>query len=327
VLPVTRVAPALAAVALLALAGGADGRPLGGGERAFVALEGERLVVAVDLAAGAHRVVARLRVPLAPHNLAVSPDGRLVLVTSPPAGRVTLIDAYRPRVIAVLSGFAYPHDVKVAPGGRHAYVTEERGARIAVVDLRARRVVARIPVAPRPHDLAPSPDGREVWVTHGPRQRQLTVLDTRRPASPRVAAVVRTAGAPHDLLFAGRRVWVTDWHAGTVTVYSAHTRRPLFRVAAGRLPHHLALEPSGRALWITDHAGGRAIRFALGGRRLRSIPVGGDPHHVAIGPLRGHVVVASHREGTLAVLDPARGRLDRVRVGRGPHGVGIAPVP
>ena len=65
--------------------GGASARAGGGAEEAYVAVEDEDLVVSVMLDTG--EVTSRIRVPRGPLHVAVGTERRLVLVSSPPAGR------------------------------------------------------------------------------------------------------------------------------------------------------------------------------------------------------------------------------------------------
>ena len=85
--------PIAAGLLLAVLAAGAaragEARPAS--VRAFVAAEGEARLVAFDL--GSASVLRRIPVAPGPHNVTASADGRLVLVTSPPSGRVTLVTA------------------------------------------------------------------------------------------------------------------------------------------------------------------------------------------------------------------------------------------
>jgi DNA-binding beta-propeller fold protein YncE len=127
VLSVKRLLAAAAALLLL-LAPGAAARPTGGTLVAFVSAEDDDELVAVQPITG--EVLRRLAVANGPHNVAAAPDGRSVLVTSPPAGRVTLVDARMRRVVKVFGGFGSPHDVEVAPDSRYAYVTDEHGGRL-----------------------------------------------------------------------------------------------------------------------------------------------------------------------------------------------------
>ena len=330
VLRLVALAAALAAALALLVPGAGLPAASGGAELAYVALEDEDAVAAVMLDTG--EVTARIPVPRGPHNVTVAGDGRSVLVTSPPAGAVTLVDAFPPaKVLKVFRGLRSPHDVELAPDGRYAYVTEERGGTVAVLSLTTRRIVRRVSVGAGPHDLAVRPDGRRVWVTHGPGSRLITILRTDRPALATVLGHVGSLPA-HDIAFArnGLFVWVTYWgSAGLVGEIRAYERTGRLRLQqlVGTLVHHVEVDVGGR-LWATDHVAGRVLRLSSSSGR----PVfgfGGCPgaHHVAIGPGHGYVAAACHDAGTLAMYDPETKRVARVPVGPGPHGVAIAFVP
>ena len=77
------------AVAVVAVAG-ASARPQGGAPLAYVAAEDEDRLVVVNLCTRA--IVRRITVANGPHNVAASFDCRVVAVTSPSAGRVTIYD-------------------------------------------------------------------------------------------------------------------------------------------------------------------------------------------------------------------------------------------
>ena len=300
---------------------------------AFVAAEDQDRLVVVDLER--RRIVRRIQVADGPHNVAASWDGRFVLVTSPPAGRVTLVSGCSRvvascslRVLKVFRGLAYPHDVEVSADGRFAYVTEEHASRIAIIDLERRRVVRRVNVGAGPHDLAVNPRATRVWVTHGRTDRPITLVDTSHPVSAKTAGAVDGPGAPHDIFFSptGDRVWITYWDTPHVAAYDTRSRRLVARRRAGVLPHHVAVGPEGNFAWVTDHVGARAAIFAARtGRRVRTVRVGPEPHHVAL--LAGNAVVASHEAGTITVHHAGGRRLFSVRVGDGLHGVALARVP
>jgi YVTN family beta-propeller protein len=322
-----RLLSAAVLAALVAVPGAGLAKEGGGRDVAFVSAEDEDSVVAVEVRSG--RVLRRLHVPNGPHNVASARSpADLVLVTSPPAGRVTLIDARRMKVARVLRLEGYPHDVEVASDGRYAYVTLERAGAVAVVSLTNRRVVRRVPVGGAPHDLAVSPVGDEVWVTHGPGARSLTLLDTRRPSRARILGRVAAQGA-HDISFACGRVWVTYWNSGWVGAFN-QLGRLVLRRRVGNLVHHVQGGRGGRRVWFTDHVGDRASLFdACSGRRLGSFAVGAGPHHVAPATNSTRVVVASHDSGTITIIHRfvRRWHVRSVAVGRGLHGVAVAFVP
>lgn len=304
----------------LLTAGAGSARPGGGTLVAFAAAESDDRLVVVQPITG--QILARIRVPDGPHNVAASPNGRVVLVTSPPAGRITLVDGRQYGVLKTLGGFGTPHDVEVSPDSRFAYVTDERRGQLVVVSLTSRRVVRRVAVGAGPHDLAVSPNGRRVWITHGRHQIFLTHVDSSRPARARVLRRLGAVGAPHDIAFApdGRRVWVTYWQEAVVGAFAARSGHLVLRRPVGVLPHHVAVDSS--RVWISDHEGGRGfVLSAHTGRILRAFSTGPSPHHVAIEA--GVAVVVSHDAGTLTSFRERGARIRTTRVGRGLHGVAL----
>jgi outer membrane protein assembly factor BamB len=313
---VLRAALTLAAAAALATAPSASA---GGTLVAYVTDEASDLLVAVQPITG--RTLWSTNVADGPHNIAATRKGRLVVLTSPPAGAVTIvrIEGSTFRVAAVLRGLASPHDVEIAPDDRYAYVTEERGARVAVVSLTRLRVVRRVAVGGGPHDLAVSPDGRRVWVTHGRSGSAMTLLDTTRPSRARVVRRIPVElAAPHDISWDAGRVWVTYWDSGLVGAFSPLGIR-LFTRRAGMLTHHV-LAANGRA-WVTDHHGARAAVYDRAGRQVRTLRTCGDPHHVAV--VAGVAVIACVDGRIVSFREESGRRIRMTRVGSHLHGVAL----
>jgi DNA-binding beta-propeller fold protein YncE len=287
--------------------------------RAFVALEGRGAVAVLDSRPRWH-VARRTRVAGGPHNLEVSPDGRFVAVTSPPAGRVTVFDATGRRVAdARVPGM--PHDLVFTRDSGRLWITVEGGGRLVEIAPRTGRRVRDVPAYGRPHDLALSGDGRRLWVT-------LDGSDSVQEHSAGTGRLLRRhelGGAPHDLAFdpSGRRVWLSNTASSSLTVAAASGRK-LGSMAAGTEPHHFVFG-LGR-LWASDHGGGTVMRIDPRRRRvLQRTSVGPEPHHLAVAG--AEVLVAVHGSGRVVVLS-RRGRLlDTVSVGAGPHGIGAARAP
>lgn len=321
----SRIALTLA-VGALALIPGSLAGPVGGRVTAFVTAEDDDAVVAVELASG--RIIRRIPVADGPHNVAVSWNGRFVVATSPPAGRVTLISGWSLRVLHVFDGFGSPHDVELSTNGRYAYVTDETRGQVAVLDLVARRVVRRVAVGAGPHDLAV---GDLIWVTHGRRTTSLTLLDFAgpdNPARPRFLRRVAAHGAPHDISHQpdSANVYITYWDSPFVGKIDGRLRL-IFRQRVGVNVHHVAFDYfHGRRLWVTDHATGRILLLsARNGRVLRTQEGCPGVHHVALAPRR--VAVACHDSGRLLVFTAGLRGLRSIRVGRGLHGVALVKSP
>jgi hypothetical protein len=111
-------------------AGGASAGSAGGTPAVFVSVEGSSQLVGVDLTTG--RVVARIRVPTGPRDV-TSYGARHLLVVSPSAHAVTLVDSFEKRVLNVWRGFGRP--VSVATNGAYAYVADAARSELAIIDL------------------------------------------------------------------------------------------------------------------------------------------------------------------------------------------------
>jgi DNA-binding beta-propeller fold protein YncE len=313
-----------AALALALGAGGASARPGGGAEEAFVTVEDESLVVSVMLDTG--EVSARIAVPRGPRDVAIRGDRRFLLVSSPPAGKVTLIDSFRHHVVETFGGFGSPRGIEIA--GRYAYVADEARGEIVVLDLEKRKRVGRVAVGPRPQHLAIGDRG---LVSHAPEHPELTVLNMARPRAPRVDGELPAGGAAFSVSKQPdtANAYVTYWSSGMLGGVDWGRRLVLWKRRVGSVVHDVAFDYyHGQRLWVSDSRAGEvlAVRSRDGRvlRRLRRCP---GARQVHFGPGRGHIVSACRDAGTLFVLDPVRERSSRIRVGARPYGVVVAYVP
>ena len=146
---------------------------------AWVALgEAAHTIVVLDCAhLPGLRVIARIRPPVAAHDLAFAPDGRTVWVASAFAAHVTVFSARSRRVAATVPAGKAPQHVVFGGGAEpDAYVTSGYGGSMAMVDPRDRRIVRTAALPYGSFNLAAS--GRIV-VTTSHVQGRVTELDAR----------------------------------------------------------------------------------------------------------------------------------------------------
>jgi DNA-binding beta-propeller fold protein YncE len=304
------VAELVAVAALFPAPAVAGGTPV-----ALVTCETKNQLVAVDPWSG--RVLRRVRLAAGPEDVAASP-GSTVVVTSGRAGVVTLLDWRTLRSLAVLHGFATPHIAAIAPGGMYGYVTDDASGQLAVIEFATRRVVARIEVGAQAHHIGVSPDGRQLWIALGQNARAIVLVDVTHRTHPRVTGRFDPGVTVHDLAFSpdGLQVWATSGDAPWVSVFSATSRKLLFKVAAPKAPQHVAFNYNGRAAFITsgydsmielaNTSSGRIVRRA-------AVPYGSFELSTS-GSL---IVTASLLRGSLTLLD------DQLRIR---HITQVAPV-
>lgn len=303
-------------------AGGASARTGGGTPAVFVTLEGSSQVVGVDVTTG--KVVARVRVPPGPRDV-TSYGARHLLVVSPQAGAVTLVDAFRGRVLKVWRSFGRP--VGVATGAEQAYVADSERSEVAVIDLATRRIKGRVAVRPEPRNLAA---GDVVLVTHGDASRDLGVARVTwnggrvRPFLhfPAGGAAEQISSQP-DTAYA----YVT-YSEGGIGALDWGRERVRWRRSVGRNLAAIAVDRyHGRRFWVSDREAGAVVALStVNGRvlrRLHGCPGAEDVAFVGT----AWVVAACRDENALAIWSQRTWERRLVRIGGRPHGVAEVVLP
>jgi YVTN family beta-propeller protein len=118
-----------------------------------------------------------------PSGIALTPDGKTVLVTGTFSGDLTLLSVEGEKLKTagkVRLGFE-PRGVAVSPDGRRAHVALTTAHAIAVVDVQERKVLERIAVGHWPRYLALTPDGSRLAVgANGDGGISVAATDTRK---------------------------------------------------------------------------------------------------------------------------------------------------
>jgi hypothetical protein len=216
---VLRFAP-LAAVALLLLPAAAGARTSGGTIVAYIVSPPSLLFVA-----SGHELVATVSVEPVPTAVAAAVDGRVVLVVSPVAGALTVVDGRTRAVLAVIRGFRRPTDVALAPRRRFAFVADAGSRRLAVVDLVHWRIASWLALQAAPLHLALHDS--ELWVTFGRRSRAPEVIDVTHPSRPASVGRVHLAGAVREVAFGadGLHAYATFWGPRLTRLWSLSFQR------------------------------------------------------------------------------------------------------
>ncbi len=115
-----------------------------------------------------------------PTAIAITPDGKQVLVSESSSGAVSIFDVRDgelSRVGAIEVGFE-PYGIKVSPDGNLAYVALSASAEVAVLDLNSQKLIDKIPVGEWPRYLALSADGTRLAVGCS-GYRGIWIIDTQ----------------------------------------------------------------------------------------------------------------------------------------------------
>jgi YVTN family beta-propeller protein len=131
----------------------------------------------------ARKVVRSIATSAVPSGLALSADGRTLVVTfATPEGAISVIDAAAGRVTGWLPAGHTAMAPVLSPDGRTLFVCNRFNDDVSVIDLVAKKEVRRIPVRREPVAAALTPDGRRLLVAN--------LLHTGRADRDEVGAVV-----------------------------------------------------------------------------------------------------------------------------------------
>ena len=96
---------------------------------------------------------------------ALTPNGKMLLSTSPSTGSVYVFDTKNGKQLAIIKVGKAPKGVKVSPDGKIAYVSNQKSNDISVVDLNKLNVAYTIKVGKGPHNTRFTKNGKIAYVT------------------------------------------------------------------------------------------------------------------------------------------------------------------
>ena len=241
----------------------------------------------IDAASGTE--IAEVETGYAPHEVAVSPDGR----------------------------WAYVTDYGTGP---------RPGNTVTIVDVAARATVGRIDLGEhtRPHGISVTRDG-SLWVTTEGSSHVLK-LD---PATRSVMLEAETGQrVTHMVVAAGYdRVFAANIGSGNVTAIDANTGEVLRQIVTGAGAEGIALAPEGGHVYVTNRSAGTLSRIAIESNEVTgTLPVGDFPIRVEVVPNGTRALVSNAQANELAVVNLRVWEVERrIPVGAVPVGIQITP--
>jgi DNA-binding beta-propeller fold protein YncE len=318
---------------------------LGATARAEVLLVGNKsghTLWALDLASG--KRVAEFETGIGPHEVEVSPDGRLAVVSNygereRPGNSLTVVDWPAREVLRVvdLGEDSRPHGMAFLPDGRLA-VTTEGSNRLLVVDPASGETLTRIPVGEGvAHMVAVSHGGRYAWVTN----ISAGTLERVDLAAGEVTGRVETGAGAEGVAAIGEDVWVTNRADDTVSVVDAESLEIVATLDSVGFPIRVAVTANGRYALVTNARAATLSVFEVVTRELVATVQVADPgaeyRETLLGQAALPIGIVIHPDGTRAFVAVSGGDevavistdswevVDRWATGREPDALGIIP--
>lgn len=291
-------------------------------------------------------VISTLPTGVAPHEIAVTSDGRTAVITnygdrSAPGRTLTLVDVPSASVRETidLSVYERPHGVAVLAGDTLVAVTAERQGVVVIVDLRTGEVVGDIPTnGQASHMLTLDAAGRRIFTTNIV-DGTLSEID---PQSSRFIRTIEVAPMIEGLTITpdGRQVWVGSNEARTVSVVDTGSGEVIETFEGFGFPYRMGVTPDNRLAVLVDPANSEirvidvASRRELGRIAVPSegvaenaeFPGSASPEGIAMGRTSRYAFVSLQGRNEAAAIDLTT--LEIVATyptGIWPDGIGYSP--
>jgi len=254
---------------------------------------------------------------------AVTPDGKLVLATSPSGNSVYILDADTGEQRAIVPVGTAPKGVKVTPDGKYAYVSNQGSAEVSVIDLGSFKVIDSIKVAEGPHNVRFTKDGSLAYVTlQG--GAGIGVIDTGKREMIRVIPVPGITG-PHNLDLSSdeKTAYVRDFvhHVAVLDLESGEVKKV---ITVGNGHGGIDVAPNGRVV-ATAAIGDRIVSLIDPETfQVTNIEVGDGPHGIRASKDSRWIYVTLTNENLVAVINVDTLQVEKkIAVGEFPFWVAV----
>ncbi len=285
---------------------------------AFVINSGGASISLVDMST--EKELHRIPVLREPHHLALSPDGKSLLVGDTVANEMLFLD---PATGAIQKRMpvADPYQLGFSPNGKFLVVNGLARNQIDVYDAAGMQLLKRFPVASMPSHLAFAPDSGRVFVSLQGTDA-LVAIDLTRLA---VLWTQKVGKTPAGVLWHDGSVLVADMGTDYVAVVDPADGHVVDRIRTGKGAHNLFLSPDRKIIWVNNRVAGTTTSLdASTLAPIRSYSIPGGPDDIDFAP-DGRLWITRRWAEKVAVLDPKSGEFQTIDVGRSPHGLFLNP--
>lgn len=299
-----------------------------GADTLLIGNKGEDTVSFVDLEGGQER--ARVATGRAPHEIAISPNGRQAAVVAYGGTTLDIFDVRKAKLVKRIdiAPNAAPHGIVWLKSGL-LVVAAEKSKSVAVVDPRRGSVEAIPTDQAGSHMLVVSPDQHTAYVANI-LAGTVSVIDLRRKTK---VGDIAVGGNPEGIAITpdGKYLWVGDDSGPRVRVVDLATGQTIETLATDSIAIRIAISPDGNSAIISNMASGTLNIFDVATRKpVRNIPVSGERKamQVTLSFSRDgkRLYVAETGRDTIAEVELSSGTvLRRIAAGRNGDGLGVAP--
>lgn len=189
-----------------------------------------------------------------PKYVAVSPDGKKVLVTNWCTMDLSVIDAKTAKVTDTIElGGAHPRGIAVSPDSATAYVALMGDDRTVEVDLDKGTVEDFTSTGDGPRHLLVSPDGKKLYVSNN-GGGTVSEVDT---SSGEVTREVTVGNQPRSMAMSpdGGAIYVGNYGSNTMSKIRTKDFTVTHTKDVDALPIGITYEPTKKRVWVASYGG------------------------------------------------------------------------
>ncbi len=208
-----------------------------------------------------------------PHEVAVSSDGRLAVVSNyggkPPGNSLTVFDISKHRTLKTISLAEYkrPHGIVFLKGDSSVLVTAESRKSLVKVNLNSGKIIGVYPTEQKvSHMVTLTPDQKFAFVANI-GSGSVSVINL---ISGKLLKIISTGKGAEGIATTpdGTEVWVTNREADAISVISVKDLKVKDTIACGEFPIRIKFTPDGKLALVSC---ARSGEVAVINRRQKKI--------------------------------------------------------
>ena len=196
------------------------------------------------------KVIFRLHLSDTPSGLALTSDGKTLIVALPALNRLSFLSTQTRQALGEVEVGKTPGPMVVLPDNSKVFVADTGEEKISVAEVATRRLLSHIEISTRPTALIVKPDGGEIFVLNA-QATSLVIVDAFHD---NVEQIFPTGREPAAAVF--RRdssiFYLANAGDGSVMAMEVETRAVVASTHIGVEPRALALTPDERFLVVAD---------------------------------------------------------------------------
>ena len=191
-----------------------------------------------------------------PKFLAVTPDGKFLLVSNWCSFTMSVIDIATQETVRTVDTQKWPRGIAVSPDSKTAYVAAFGSSDIAIVDIATGDSQLIKDVGRATRHVNVSPDGQFLYVTCA-SANHVAKIDLKAPGGPAVVARLNTGKQPRSATLAsdGLHLYVVNYDVNTMSVVDTTTMTVTQTLPTGHHPIGITYDPQTANVWVASYSG------------------------------------------------------------------------